>query len=418
MEFARTISESADVYLIGALLPVLAALLARRCYFQWADRKIFCNIFSLLVGHPGDRKSSAIHLADRQFARQLLSRNRFIPETISSEALFDEYCEGSGGSPDKILIAHDANPLFAGWRKTSYGEVVARKFLTLYDCSPLAESFRRNTDQSEDSNPRRYVDETSTSMLLGATFNIAQFQGQEAIRMGLQRRFLYYVAQDHGRLIALPRKLDPKKLDEIVDEFRLISTLQGQFEFSTDAEQFWVKFQTENRTEIKIAGQDGSQLDVVGRLNEQPMHALKIAMIFQATLGSLVIERGILEAAIEHVRVCALAAGQLDQIGERARITSDADILHARIHQDFAERTAISKSKGVPTEIHGSISLSKSELTAKYCHHSNRPGALTPHILYQRLIPNLVERGLARKVNPINGTRKTFMFLRPPPDPH
>jgi hypothetical protein len=116
--------------------------------------------------------------------------------------------------------------------------------------------------------------------------------------------------------------------------------------------------------------------------------------------------------------VCALAASQLDQIGERARITSDADLLHARVHQDFSEKTSLVRHNGFPTETFGSISLSRSELTAKYCHHSNRPGALTPHILYQRLIPNLVERGLARKVKPINDTRKTFMFLRPPPDPH
>ena len=69
----------------------------------------------------------------------------------------------------------------------------------------ISDHFRRNTDGKE--GRRRNIPQTSTSLLFGATFNIACFQGQ-AIREGLARRFLYYVAENHGRLIVRPRRRD------------------------------------------------------------------------------------------------------------------------------------------------------------------------------------------------------------------
>src|SRR5205085_12235098 len=107
MRFGRGICESADVYLLGAILPITAALIGRRCFFQFGEQRVFPNLFVLLVGQAGDRKSSAIKLAERLVARPLLAPNRFLAETSSSEALFDEYDEDRGGSQDKILIVDD-----------------------------------------------------------------------------------------------------------------------------------------------------------------------------------------------------------------------------------------------------------------------------------------------------------------------
>lgn len=44
----------------------------------------------------------------------------------------------------------------------------------------------------------------------------------------------------------------------------------------------------------------------------------------------------------------------------------------------------------------GWIRLTKTEITPKYAHHSKRSGSWKPDDLYDRLIPNLIERGLAR----------------------
>src|SRR5262249_15937938 len=156
----------------------------------------------------------------------------FLSESCSSEGLFDEYDLDQGGQPDKILICDDANPLFATWSKTSYGEIVGKKFLRLYDCCELRESFRRNrkTGEKDGENAKkptslRIIPVTSTSMVLGATPNIALFQGQEEIRSGMPRRFLYYAAEDHGRLLVLPADSDPVAFGRLCKRLNYIAAM-------------------------------------------------------------------------------------------------------------------------------------------------------------------------------------------------
>src|SRR5205823_5910104 len=54
MWLAREQVESADAFIIGSILPVCAARLGRRIYFQWGEKRIFPNCFNMLAGKPGD----------------------------------------------------------------------------------------------------------------------------------------------------------------------------------------------------------------------------------------------------------------------------------------------------------------------------------------------------------------------------
>lgn len=63
-DFAVTLTEGADCYVVGAILPVCAALLGRAVRLRWMSKSLHSNLFSILVGKPGERKSSTIQLAD------------------------------------------------------------------------------------------------------------------------------------------------------------------------------------------------------------------------------------------------------------------------------------------------------------------------------------------------------------------
>jgi hypothetical protein len=106
METGRKICEGADCYLIGSILPVVGALLGRRVYMPWGASKVYPNIFALLVGKPGDRKSSTIQIAGR-IARECLTTNGIMPHVFSPESMFDEYYE----NPHKFWLIDDANPI-------------------------------------------------------------------------------------------------------------------------------------------------------------------------------------------------------------------------------------------------------------------------------------------------------------------
>ena len=124
----------------------------------------------MLAGKPGDRKSSIIDLAE-MVAHRIVPESAFLPKSFSPETLFEEFSEADGGRPDKLWIVDDANAVLTDWRKAVNGERVATRFLELYDCKGISDHFRRNGDGKE--GRRRSIPETSTSLLFGATFNIA-----------------------------------------------------------------------------------------------------------------------------------------------------------------------------------------------------------------------------------------------------
>jgi hypothetical protein len=198
MQYGISQTEGVDAYILGSVLPIAAALVGRRVYFR-LPLKIYPNPFVMLAGAAGDRKSSTIKLAEELAKSSLLPPETFIPLSFSPETLFDEY----DTRPDKLWIVDDANIVLTDWNKTANGERVGARFLELYDCCKLSESFRRN--KKHGAGPRRLITETSTSLLFGATFNAACFQGQgEQIRKGMSRRFLFYVGDGHGAYSLAP----------------------------------------------------------------------------------------------------------------------------------------------------------------------------------------------------------------------
>jgi hypothetical protein len=399
--FARERTEGADCYLVGTILPIVAALLGRRVWMPLGGGRKYSNLFALICGKPGDRKSTTIKLA-AALARLCLPDNAFIPASFSPESLFDEYEEEGGGRPDKLWIVDDANSVLTDWQKTQNGERNAARFLELYDCGCLTESFRRNKKDAGGGKARRLVPETSTSIVFGATFNIACFQGQ-TVRAGMARRFLYYVAERRGCDLFETPGPDAGALESLAATFRRCLELSGPMAFAPDAKECWLEYQKENRVSMDAANPLAE--DLISRLASAPAQTLAVAMIFEASMwakrggewqGLLSMEA--LKYAIAHVGASLEAAGWLDGIAHRVSIAEDAEVLFERIMRDFAK-----ERRGL------TIYVSRSDLTRSYCHDSRRRGALKPHDLYNRLIPALVSQGKAALAVK-NGKREVYAF--------
>jgi hypothetical protein len=395
-KLAREHEESADPFIIGSILPVCGALLGRRVWFQWGERQKFPNCFNMLAGNPGVRKSSVIDLAE-MVARRVLPESAFFPNSFSPETLFDEFSEADGGRPDKLWIVDDANAVLTDWRKAVNGERTATRFLELYDCHGISDHFRRNKDG--DAGRRRGISQTSTSILFGATFNIACFQGQ-TLRAGLPRRFLYYVAENPGRLVVRPARKNYLELDALARGFKELEKISGEMDFSQRAALLWEKYQRANRDEIS---QTDLLLDAkLSRLSSAPMQTLSVAMIFEAAgwaktansplfRGGIpwrnIIEERTLNDAIEHVNGCLEAAEFLDSIANKAHIAAEAEILLAHVRRDFLRRDW--------PDCPDYVFANRTELTRRYCANSGRAGSWKPDDLYLRFIPHLERRGEA-----------------------
>ena len=313
MEYSSARQESADCYLLGSILPICSRILGRRVAFEWGDGLQYPNLFAILVGKPGDRKSSAIDQAER-LGRKLLDPDAFLPTSFSPEAMFEEYSINA----DKLWIVGEANIILTDWKKTSHGERVATRFLDLYDCKDLSESFMRNLGNSDNKSPSRSIPETFTSILFGATFNVASFQGQQ-IQEGLARRFLYYVAEGPGRTIILPPKTDKVVFCNLEKIFARLknSEIDGSIDFDDEADSVWADLQNRNRAQMReVDSQNESQL---ARLNSVPMQTLRVAIIFEACIWAKSdkewrgkISGQALKLAIDHVEACLEAANYIE----------------------------------------------------------------------------------------------------------
>ena len=114
--YAVSQTEGEDCYIIGSILPVCAALLARRVYLPWSGAsRLYPNLFTMLAGKPGDRKSSTIDISEA-IARYWLPSETFLPAAFSPETLFDEGFRAARFL-DKIVqrvrVAEDAEVLLA-----------------------------------------------------------------------------------------------------------------------------------------------------------------------------------------------------------------------------------------------------------------------------------------------------------------
>jgi hypothetical protein len=385
-------------------------------WFQWGNRIKFPNLFALLAGKPGDRKGDCIRLA-RQIADKRLPANAFVSEDLSPHMLFDEYDEENDGRPDKLAIVDDANLILSEWQKTIRGGRGASRILNLHECGPLTRRARRHKKKETQAEwyrlpngfwtaerprlTRRVISQTSTSMVLGATFNVACFQSR-AIRAAMARRFLYYVADWSGGTIDHPTRYDLKQAAAYLG---LLETFDsGALVFACAAEKLWVDFLHDNGA--RIAGIDAKKEAELSRLDNAPWQTLSIAMIFQACVCAKqamelqLISEEVLRLAIDHVDASLEAANFLDTIADRESIVGNAAILLAKIRKDFPDRSR-----------QGWILLRRSEITARYAPHPGRAGAWTAKDIFLELIAALVRQGEARLYEK-RGKREIYAFQR------
>lgn len=388
MQFAQRYAESADCYLIGSILPILGAFMGRRVWYQ-LDRIKYPNIFALVTGKPGDRKSTAIKLAG-EVATRLLDKKQFSPAVASVESLFDQYDEERGGCSDKLLLSDDANSILSNWAESSYGKIVAKKYLELYDCCELREAFRGN--QKEGEGALRVIPITSTSVLFGVTFNLCRFNRLET-KDGLSRRFLYYVANCMTRELFDPPQRTDADVTRLALLFEPLRHLKGQMTFAESTKSAWIDFQRENRRMMNAIPMGSGNDAYLSSLSESPSLVIKLAMLFQlcryakeSTDNWQQIDNSSLNYAIKHVMHSMRCIKELDSIAQRASIIQDADTIHARVIAHFG---GLAKSD--------TVLMSRSQLTDAYAKNPGR-GGLTTTRLHAVLIRSLIDRSLAKCV--------------------
>ena len=376
---ARRYSEGEDQVLVGFFLPVISAVLARNVYINFG-RRMFLNLYCILVTSPGLRKSTTVQLVTH-IASNLLLEEAFVSGVTSNQALFLEYLK----HPDKLWLIDEGNVILDNWAHDAAGKGVARQVLALYDCPPWRESYVKHKEK--EGKAIQEVPETSTSILIGATPESARFSALET-RDAMRWRFNYYTSESFGRMIAWPLSYDSCELSEFTGALEGLKDLKGEIRLIPEAFELWKQLQSENRRKIEaVSGIDSASETYGSVLAFSPAKTLKLAMIFEVcrwlkdkTRDWQLIQADTLELAARHEAYCVVANKNLDAIANRAEIQDEADAILAQIRS----------GKCVPPQPDGHFYLTRTQLTNQLAANPGRHrGAMTLERLYSTLLSSL-----------------------------
>ena len=284
-------TEAADEFHYMALLTVLGTAFGRSVVIQCA-RPVYLNMYTVLVGPTGDRKSTAA-----QLALDLLARAA--PQTLllngigSQEGLMERMAaDPSSGQHRTLWFVDEMASLLKKARRESSGSLI--EFVTeIFHCPDFKTHFTRSK--------AIHLQLPTLSILAGSTptWLEAALQ-QEDILGGFANRFVYVTGQlkpDNP----MPRRPDSQALDELVAWIRRAT--QGpdrEIGWSEGARELWSDFYLKWRPWCAAKNEQ-----VAALLRRIDLYILKFAAMSAAMNGVAKISSDHLTAAIELGRFLA-----------------------------------------------------------------------------------------------------------------
>lgn len=208
------------------LYSAVAALLGRRFYFEHGHFTVNPNLYLMLVGDTGSRKSSAIKLIGKRmrelnlvrFAGDKGSKERFLADMEGEEigddldAAAPAWMTGGKEEPREIYVVADEFNDFIGINNTEFASLLGN----LWDYEGVFE-YRIKTGKSA------RVPEPTVNILGGNTSqNIALAFPTELLGQGFFGRLILVYGEKSGRKITFPKKPSASSTAELLTTFQKI----------------------------------------------------------------------------------------------------------------------------------------------------------------------------------------------------
>lgn len=321
----------------------LAAWIGRDIYFPFGHQKIHANMYVMLVGLAGTKKSTAIKIAAKvikqagytKFAAKKTRQEKFLIDLADDaegideglgEDLLDENLFGSidveSRPPAEVFVAADEINNFIGTGNLDFMSILGE----LWDIDEVYDYKLKNSKSV-------YIPYPTVNLLGGNTFvGFNKLFPPEATEQGFFSRMLFIYAEPLGRKYTIPPDPSTELQQELEAQLLQIkAAVKGRLKISDDA------YVLLDNIYMKWEGMNDSRFDSYE--NRRIIHLLKLAMLIMATRLDTTINRAdILEANTiltftEHLMPKAL--------GEFGRSRSSA-ITHKIMELIDAAKTPIS----------------------------------------------------------------------------
>jgi hypothetical protein len=206
-------SEAPGVYHRWSLIGCIAANLGRQFYLPFGEGRIFPNLYLMLIGEPGARKSSAIKLASKVLAETGYSK--FSAEKTSKEKFLADLA-GQGSDDAFDLLSPGASEVFIN--SDEFNEFVGTgniEFLSLLGALWDFDSEKPFSQRLKNSKPIEIYQPTLNILAGNTGENLARAIPAEALGQGFASRLIFIHSEPSGVKIPFPSKA-PVELREAV----------------------------------------------------------------------------------------------------------------------------------------------------------------------------------------------------------
>lgn len=276
-----------------SLIAGIGALLGRKYYFSHGNFQINPNIYCMLIGSPGTRKSSAIKLMKKfmlaagydKIAASKTTKEKFVMDLAGigeedgpqdTQSILDQNLWGNDEETKEdaelFVMADEFNNFFGN------GNIEFISLLgELWDYEGVYESRTKNFKAVKVHNP-------TISILGGNTpTNLATAFPPEIIGQGFFSRILLIYGEPNGRRIAFPTVPSASAAAEIVEYLRRIAALSGGVTLTGESQKLLERIYSEHTGFPDVRFESYS--------NRRFNHLIKICLITAASRLSNKIER-------------------------------------------------------------------------------------------------------------------------------
>lgn len=216
-----------------SMISCIGAALGRNCWFPFGDSNIYPNVYAMLIGDPGTRKSTAIKGAKRilalagyeTFAADKTTKEKFLIDLegrtdddgkpIDSKAILDTMfgADPTTASPCETFIVCDEFNEFAGAGNIEFLSMLGN----LWDWDDPLKPFTHRLKTSRSVS----IYQPTISILGGNTHaGFAQAFPPEAIGQGFMSRLILVFGEPSGKKIAFPTRPSESAKESMVNILR------------------------------------------------------------------------------------------------------------------------------------------------------------------------------------------------------
>ena len=281
------------LYLKWSCISIVSAALGRKAWIHVQENDVYPNLYVMLAGHSGIRKSTAIKKATKIIKR--VKGINLMSNQVTEATLIDQMERASKST--SVMLNNKVYPtgtlyIVAGEASTTLKEIKGNIVVCLtdfYDCGDEGWSQTASWTKETISRGKTQIFNPCVNML--ACSNQAfmkEFIAAREIDGGFASRIMFVNCVDNDRdlisEIDLEGKYATKKaecddmFDNLVEDLELISKMKGKFKKTHG----WIsEFDKFNKTTEKLK-MDNPDSVLNGYYNRRAFHAVRLSQVFSA----------------------------------------------------------------------------------------------------------------------------------------